>query len=131
MALSKAAPPVEPSGPRRSSPPGLRWLDATSTVLPSLRRGSLGPPRRPLLSVVVLGPGLSSTSPSSVRSLTHALRGSDPGRTIWARTTATALRVQYLYPWSALWPSRTLSLVPAQLIRSWESSAGLKCASSR
>eukprot|EP00969_Alexandrium_andersonii_P020564 898929-Alexandrium_andersonii.AAC.1 len=65
MALPRAAPPAEPSGPRRSSPPGLRWLAATSTVLPSLRRSSLSPPRCPLLSAVVLGPGLSSTSPSS------------------------------------------------------------------
>eukprot|EP00969_Alexandrium_andersonii_P257679 11393179-Alexandrium_andersonii.AAC.1 len=89
MALSMAAPPVDPSGPRRSSLPGLRWPTAVSTVLPL-------PSRSPLCPPTVLGPRLSSTSPSSARSLTHAARGLDPGWANWARATATALRVQYL-----------------------------------
>eukprot|EP00969_Alexandrium_andersonii_P214378 9466937-Alexandrium_andersonii.AAC.1 len=47
------------------------------------------------LPVAALGPGLPSTSPPSVRSLIHASCGSHSGWAIWARTTATALRVQY------------------------------------
>eukprot|EP00969_Alexandrium_andersonii_P140075 6196741-Alexandrium_andersonii.AAC.1 len=61
-----AAPPVDPSGPRRSSLPGLRWPAVESTVLPLLSRSSLGPPRRSQLPAAVLGPGSSPTSPSSV-----------------------------------------------------------------
>eukprot|EP00969_Alexandrium_andersonii_P198557 8769295-Alexandrium_andersonii.AAC.1 len=61
MALSMAVPPVAPSGPRRSPLPGLRWVTVVSAVLPSPKRSSLWPR-------AVLGPGLSSTSPSSVRS---------------------------------------------------------------
>eukprot|EP00969_Alexandrium_andersonii_P257685 11393410-Alexandrium_andersonii.AAC.1 len=67
-----AAPPVDPSGPRRSSLPGLRWATVVSTVLPLLSRSSLCP-------TTVLGPGVSSTSPSSVGSLTHASCGLDSG----------------------------------------------------
>eukprot|EP00969_Alexandrium_andersonii_P044021 1930991-Alexandrium_andersonii.AAC.1 len=73
----------------------------------------------------------SSTSPSSVRSLIRVVPGLELGRARWARTTATALRVQYLRPWSARSSSLIRSLVLAQSTKSWKSSAGLRQASSR
>eukprot|EP00969_Alexandrium_andersonii_P067215 2964993-Alexandrium_andersonii.AAC.1 len=61
-------------------------------ALPGRRWSIPSRPPRPRAVGACLGPGLSSTSPSSVRSLALQFRGSASGWSPWARTNATETR---------------------------------------